>query len=162
MGTYVEIAKVQRTMKRSTRSNKDSNSSTAPKRKNALDKSKRQLLHMSLFTSLCLLLNLITTLITTTGLGEWSASTNVWLDCSISESFFTRDWDKYQLSNNQQVCTAREVTTTQGGTECVGPCTWLPEKHADFMMCSLEEGFPVQESIAGFPKDGGDFGEKYT
>ena len=152
MGTYREIHKMQKNVKTTAGQKKDT----------TLDDSKRRLLNIALFTSFCLLLNIVVTIITLGGLDEWGSSTDVWLDCSIAESFYTRDWDAYELSDHQQVCTSEEVTKYQGTIGCAGSCTWMPEKHTDFMICAIDEGVVLEDVITGFPADGGEFGEKYT
>ena len=76
---------------------KKDESSTATRRK--IDGQRRRLLQISLQTCLCLILNVAATVGISGTLDEWGRSSNLWLQCTLFETWRNRDWDAYGFSD---------------------------------------------------------------
>ncbi len=74
-----------------------------------------------------------------------------------------RNWEAYELMPNQEVCDANAVTEYLGSTQCVSPCTFLPEVEARVMVCAIKDGVDLVNVKPGppYPTEG-DFGVLYT
>ncbi len=74
-----------------------------------------------------------------------------------------RNWEAYELMPNQEVCDANAVTKYQGGTQCVSPCTFLPNVESSVMVCAIKDGVDLVNVKPGLPfPTEGDFGVRYT
>jgi hypothetical protein len=64
---------------------------------------------------------------------------------------------------NQEVCDANAVTKYQGGTQCVSPCTFLPQVESSFMVCAIKDDVDLVNVNPGPPYPAkGDLGVLYT
>ena len=74
-----------------------------------------------------------------------------------------RNWEAYELMPNQEVCDANAVTEYQGGTQCVSPCTFLPQVESSFMVCAIKDDVDLVNVNPGPPHPAkGDLGVLYT
>ena len=108
---------------------------------------RRRILQIALLASCCLLLNLIVTIATSTALEEWSASSQVWLECSIYETPYVKSWDAYGFSDGQTACHKDSIVWVGNSLlneplECVSDCKYSA---TDLVLgarlsCDLAEG----------------------
>jgi hypothetical protein len=96
-----------------------------------LKASKRRLLQIAVMASICVLANCIVTVLTSSTLEEWSRSADVWLQCTVFESHYAKDWDAYQFQKGQSVCTAEATTFVQGGNPCMQDCKYEEVQNRD-------------------------------
>jgi len=88
--------------------------------------------------AICLLLNMVATISISATLEDWSESTNVWLDCEVSESMITRDWPRYDFfgsTSGSAVCDMESVSEFIGSRVCVSDCFWRPAVTTEGMIC---------------------------
>jgi hypothetical protein len=87
----------------------------------------------------CLLLNIAATISTLIQLEEWSRTSDLWLECSIRESFFTRNWEAYNLEVGSEVCSLDNIKDS-AGTTCVSGCFYYPGIDVVHpMICGVED-----------------------
>ena len=106
---------------------------------------RRRMLSIAGLISVCLLLNMVSTIVTSAKLGEWTRTTDLTLVCTIKETWNSRAWDAYGLTEDNivEVCKGEEVSAASG--TCIGGCYWHPgvtSKHltcANLMYGSLED-----------------------
>jgi hypothetical protein len=77
------------------------NRTSTAKRK--IDASKNRLFRISIMSCACLLMNTAATVSMAIVLEDWSASSNLWLRCSIFEETMTRDWAAYGLHKGSRL-----------------------------------------------------------
>jgi hypothetical protein len=108
-------------------------------------KMRRRLLGIAGLISVCLLLNVVSTIVSSAKLEEWSRTTELTLVCTIKETWNSRAWDAYGLTeeNIVEVCSGEEIIDAT--ESCRGGCYWHPgvtSKHltcANLMYGSLED-----------------------
>jgi hypothetical protein len=130
----------------------------------AMEDSKKRLLRIALQTSVCLLLSLAATVVTLVQLDDWSKSSDRWLECTINESFWTRNWDMYDLTAGRAICTPDTLDSMQGSRPCVSDCFFYPDVDARHpMICAIEEGVDLESVVAVLGNNGdGDYLVTYT
>jgi hypothetical protein len=77
--------------------------STNHTRKNESTALRRRLLNIAGMVSVCLILNVIATLLTSAKLEEWSRTAEMSLTCEIKETWNSRSWDVYGLDDDTVV-----------------------------------------------------------
>lgn len=113
-------------------------------------KKRRRLLQIGFMVSVCLLLNMIATLATSTTLEEWSRTADLFLTCSTKETWDTRNFGAYGLSNNPQttpVCNLEEILPTKNQKEktCTTPCYWDPDVPPNVILrCGVDDDFTME------------------
>ncbi len=98
---------------------------------------RRQLLCIAGLISVCLLLNVVSTLVTSEKLKEWTRTAELYLVCTIKETRTTRAWGAYGLTEDNivEVCSGEEITEATG-TSCMGGCYWYPEVTYKHLTCA--------------------------
>jgi hypothetical protein len=75
--------------------------------------SRLRLLRIAFFTSVCLLLSLVITILITETLDDWSRSSERWKNCMLNEdsgnTYDLRDWDAYGFEDGEQVCSGKRA-----------------------------------------------------
>jgi hypothetical protein len=94
---------------------------------NVLKSSKQRLLFIAVLASVFVLANCTVTVLTASTLEGWSQSADVWLQCTLFESKFGKDWDAYQFESGQSICAAKDTTFHQGSIPCVQECRYIQE-----------------------------------
>ncbi len=109
---------------------------------------RRRLLNIAGMISVCLVLNVIATLSTSTKLNEWSRTADISLACEIKETWNSRSWDVYGFDDGTivEVCSA-EDTIPVGPRTCVDSCTWHPRISVAVLACSVE-GWTLEQLLA--------------
>ena len=116
-------------------------------------KMRRRLLGIAGLISVCLLLNVISTIATSVKLEEWTRTSELTLVCTIKETWNSRAWDAYGLTKDNivEVCSGEEIILATG--TCIGGCYWHPGVSYKFLTCanpvmgSLEDQAAVKASV---------------
>ena len=89
-------------------------------------KMRRRLLSIAGLISVCLLLNVVSTIEISAKLEEWIRTTELTLVCRIKETWNSRAWDAYGLTEDNivEVCSGEEITAASA--TCIGGCYWHP------------------------------------
>jgi hypothetical protein len=100
-------------------------------------KQRRRLLHIAEMVCLCLFLNAVATLETSSRLGEWSRTADVSLACEIKETWNSRAWEDYGFEDKAvTVCSVADSTMIGNGDDvCTGNCVWYPRLTKDYLAC---------------------------
>jgi hypothetical protein len=118
--------------------------------RNESTKVRKRLLNIAGMISVCLLLNVIATVLTSAKLTEWSRTADISLACEIKETWNSRSWGAYGFDDDTivEVCSAEDaISVTQ--ITCVDSCTWHPEISVETLVCSKgEEGWTLEEVLA--------------
>ncbi len=72
-------------------------SDISSKKNMSTDAARNRLFRISIMSCACLLMNTAATVYVSVVLDAWSASSNLWLTCTVSEEVFTRKWSNYGL-----------------------------------------------------------------
>ncbi len=109
---------------------------------------RRRLLTIAGMISVCLILNVIATVLTSAKLNEWSRTADLSLACEIKETWNTRSWDVYGFDDKTivEVCSA-EDSIFMGRSPCIDSCTWHPRISVESLACSIE-GWTLEELLA--------------
>jgi hypothetical protein len=84
---------------------------------------KMRLLRITCLTSVCLLMWLVITIVTAGTLEDWSRSSSIWLDCTLYETAYSRNWDAYDFEEGREVCSDLMNVFSQGDTSaCTSAC----------------------------------------
>jgi hypothetical protein len=62
-----------------------------------IDSSKKRIFRISIMSCACLLMNTAATASVSVVLEDWSASSNLWLVCTVFEEALTRNWAAYGM-----------------------------------------------------------------
>jgi hypothetical protein len=89
-----------------------------------INSSKRRLLRIAIMCALCLLLNLVCTLLTSAKLDAWATDSDIWLQCSLFETKYSKNVVAYQLTDQQSICSPAEVTFSLSKLGCKGECAF--------------------------------------
>ena len=81
---------------------------------------RRRLFQIALLTSVCLLMSLAITIVTAEKLGDWSRSSEVWLQCTLHETKWNHNWDAYDFEDGEEVC--RDPIWTFWNATCTSAC----------------------------------------
>jgi hypothetical protein len=81
---------------------------------------RRRLFQIALLTSVCLLMWLAITIVTAQKLGDWTRSSDVWLQCTLYETEWTHNWDAYDFEDEEEVC--RDPVWTRWNWTCTSAC----------------------------------------
>jgi hypothetical protein len=81
---------------------------------------RRRLFQIALLTSVCLLMSLAITIVTTEKLGEWRRSSDVWLQCTLYETQYNHNWDAYDFKDEEEVC--KDPIWTFRNKTCTSAC----------------------------------------
>jgi hypothetical protein len=114
---------------------------------------RHRLLGIASLISVCLLLNVVSTIVMSAKLEEWTRTTELTLVCMIKETRSSRAWDAYGLTEDNivEVCSGEEIIDVTG--TCIGGCYWYPGvtwKHltcANSMYGSLEDQAAVKALV---------------
>ncbi len=110
---------------------------------------RRRLLNIAGMISVCLVLNVITTVSTSATLNEWSRTADIWLACEIKETWNSRSWDVYGFDNGTivEVCSAEDTIPIGKSLPCLDSCTWYPGITVESLACS-DERTTLEEALA--------------
>jgi hypothetical protein len=99
-------------------------------------KMRRRLLSIAGLISVCLLLNVASTIVTSAKLEEWTRTTELTLACSIKETWSSRAWDAYGLTGDNivEVCSGEEIISSSAS--CIGGCYWHPGITKKYLTCA--------------------------
>jgi hypothetical protein len=86
--------------------------------------SKSRLLRIAMMCAVCLLINLVCTLLTSEKLDDWATDSDIYLQCSLFETWNQKDTDAYEFVDLQEVCAPKDVTYTLSALGCKGECTF--------------------------------------
>jgi hypothetical protein len=102
-------------------------------------KMRRRLLSIAGLISVCLLLNVVSTIVTSAKLEEWTRTTELTLVCTIKETWSSRAWDAYGLTEDNivEVCSGEEIISAN--TNCIGGCYWHPGVSYKYLTCANSE-----------------------
>jgi len=122
--------------------NQETHSAHAKARTNTSRNTRRRLLAIAVMVCLCVLINTVVTVLTSSTLEEWSVSADLWLQCTLFETKYSRDWGAYGFEEGQSVCGPQRVNDFQGSTSCVQPCTYwaFDDTVASKMVCMINDG----------------------
>jgi hypothetical protein len=111
-------------------------------------KMRHRLLGIAGLISVCLLLNLVSTIETSTKLGEWSRTTELTLVCSIKETWSTRALGAYGFTEDKivEVCSGKEITDSNG--ICRGGCYWHPGVTTEYLTCATSALGSLEDQAA--------------
>jgi hypothetical protein len=109
----------------------------------------------SIFTLLrgnksCILKMCLVGTVTIRHLEEWSRTADLFLTCSTKETWDTRNFGAYGLSNNPQttpVCNLEEILPTKNQKEktCTTPCYWDPDVPPNVILrCGVDDDFTME------------------
>jgi hypothetical protein len=106
--------------------------------------SKSRLLRIAMICAMCLLINLVCTLLTSVTLDDWATDSDIYLQCSLFETWSQKDTDAYAFVDLQDICAPKDVTFSFSALGCKSECTF----HA---CLPVEEGEDVTD-ISCFAK----------
>ncbi len=75
---------------------------------------------IALLTSVCLLMSLAITIETAEKLGDWTRSSDVWLQCTLYEGKYFHNWDAYDFEDGEEVC--RDPVWIWNNETCTSTC----------------------------------------
>ena len=128
-----------------------------------IDGAKRNLQQIAVCASVCLLLNVIVTILTLNALDGWSHSADLWLQCSLYEKLGTRELAAYEISAGAKVCSQADVTDVNGPLgSCKTDCRYLPNVENDYLVCALEDGVDLEDVVEPQLIGGGRAVQDYT
>jgi hypothetical protein len=134
-----KVGLVTQATKRNERTSQTRNESTTVR---------RRLLNIAGMISVCLILNVITTVLTSAKLNEWSRTADISLACEIKETWSSRSWNVYGFDDDTivEVCSAEDAIPV-GTFICVDSCTWHPGITIGMLVCSTER-WTLEQSLA--------------
>jgi hypothetical protein len=96
---------------------------------------RRRLLSIASLISVCLLLNVVSTIEISAKLEEWIRTTELTLVCRIKETWNSRAWDAYGLTEDNivEVCRGEEIISAR---TCIGGCYWYPGVTNNHLTCA--------------------------
>jgi hypothetical protein len=97
---------------------------------------RHRLLSIAGLISVCLLLNVVSTIVMSAKLEEWTRTTELTLVCTIKETWSTRALNAYGLTEDNivEVCSGEEIIDASG--TCTGGCFWHPGVTYKFLTCA--------------------------
>jgi len=118
-----------------------------------VEKQRQRLLYISLTACLWLLLNMTTNLIISLKLERFNETSDLFLECSLRESWNIRDWDSYGLGpdSSKKVCSAEESIDVIW--PCIQDCVWHPETFNEFLVCQYYDELRRKESPPVYLQD---------
>ncbi len=131
-------------------------SSATGGKKTSTDGARNRLFRISIMSCACLLMNTAATVYVSVVLDAWSASSNLWLTCTVSEEVFTRNWSNYGLHVGDRCaflcCVFVSGPTT---TRRLVLCFFLTALLCSFLLCvacrhsppGYEVGHPEYQSV---------------
>ena len=111
-------------------------------------KMRRRLLGIAGLISVCLLLNVMSTIATSVKLAEWTRTTELTLVCTIKETLHSRAWDAYGLAEDAivKVCSKEEIVSSSYA--CTGSCHWHPGVTTNYLVCAKSHGGSLEDQAA--------------
>ena len=99
-------------------------------------KMRRRLISIAGLISVCLLLNVVSTIATSAKLEEWTRTAELTLVCTIKETWNSRAWDAYGLTEDSivEVCSGEEIISSSAA--CTGGCYWYPGVTNNYLTCA--------------------------
>jgi hypothetical protein len=97
---------------------------------------RHRLLSIAGLISVCLLLNLVSTIVMSAKLEEWTRTTELTLVCTIKETWSTRALDAYGFTEDNivEVCSGKEIIGSSA--ICRGGCYWHPGVTHEYLTCA--------------------------
>jgi hypothetical protein len=99
--------------------------------------SRLRLLRIVFFTSVCLLLSLVITILIAGTLDNWGRSSERWKNCMLYEdsgnAYDIRDWDAYAFEDGEQVCSGAFTIThtlSQIARPCLSNCIFTTQRES--------------------------------
>jgi hypothetical protein len=98
---------------------------------------RRSLLSIAGLISVCLLLNVGSTIVMSAKLEEWTRTTELNLVCTIKETWNSRAWDAYGLTEDSivEVC-SEEDNIFVNVSRCTSGCYWYPGITNKYLTCA--------------------------
>jgi hypothetical protein len=94
--------------------------------------SRLRLLRMACFTSVCLLLSLVITILITGTLDDWNRSSEQWKNCILNDDwengYDVRDWDAYGFADGEQVCSGAFTLASPIPRPCLSDCIFTTNR----------------------------------
>ena len=88
----------------------------------SLNRDKHLLQRAAVLCSVCLIVNLVCTVLTSAKMKDWSADSDTWLDCQLFETWNQKNIEAYDLSDLQSVCAPADVTFSLSKIGCKADC----------------------------------------
>jgi hypothetical protein len=109
---------------------------------------RRRLLSIAGLISVCLLLNVVSTIVMSTKLEDWTRTTELNLVCMIKETRSSRAWGAYGLTEDNivEVCSGEEVISFS--TTCIGGCYWYPGVSYKYLTCATSMFGSLEDQAA--------------
>ncbi len=113
-----------------------------------LSKLRHRLLNIAGLISVCLLLNVVSTIVTSVKLEEWTRTTELTLVCAIKETWNSRAWGAYGLTEDNivEVCSGDEIISAS--TTCIGGCYWYPGVSYKYLTCASSIDGSLEDQAA--------------
>jgi hypothetical protein len=110
---------------------------------------RRRLLNIASMVSVCLLLNVVASLLTSVKLKEWSRTADISLACEIKETWNSRSWDVYGFDGKTivEVCSAEDAISVSAG-KCVDSCTWYPGVARGTLVCHQSGRETLEQALS--------------
>ena len=125
--SWLKVRSVQTKMRGSKKSGR-----TKTDDNNQLDGSRRRLFRVALFSSFCLLSSLVCTLLT-----------SVKLNCTLFETWSSKDTEAYAFNDGQSICSAQTVIFVQSPIGCRSDCAFNKEAFGilapNSLLCAVTE-----------------------
>jgi hypothetical protein len=111
-------------------------------------KMRRRLLSIAGLISVCLFLNAVSTILTSAKLEEWTRTTELTLVCTIKETWISRAWDAYGLTDDNivEVCSGEEIVSSN--FPCIGGCYWHPGITSKYLTCANSQYGSLEDQAA--------------
>ncbi len=123
--------------------------------KNAeVESAKNRLLKISVMASACLLINLTCTVVTSVHIDEWARTSDIWLDCSLFETWNSKHYEVYELVNGQTICAKEDVNFLLKTAPCQSDCIFVDSENQHFSSSSFQGGVCTTEEV---PKSSDDY-----
>jgi hypothetical protein len=113
-----------------------------------LNGSKHRLFKVALMASMCLLLNLVVTILISHDLKKWTENLNFKVDCQLESTgmFISPDLvGAYDFDAGQRVCSNQEITSSR--LACASDCFWRPGIYESYTVCGLPGQFESVEDM---------------
>jgi hypothetical protein len=89
-----------------------------------INASKNRLLRIAMMCAVCLLINLVCTLLTSVTLDDWATDSDLYLQCSLFETSLSRKMESYEFVDLQDICAPKDVTFSLSALGCKSDCTF--------------------------------------
>jgi hypothetical protein len=110
--TWLKMSKAHSSLKRSLQKPNTTLALTQAQRN--IRGQKRRLFRIAMLVSICRLIQGTITILTSSTLKEWSDSSEAWLQCTLYDTDFSRNWDAYGYTEGDVVCSLDKTMSNVG------------------------------------------------